>query len=115
MSWLWIGVAVTVPSALALLVAWPFWRRDAAIIGNALGAGIIFIAAIAFIGREYVELQRLTAACLEAGRICSFHPEPFTRFAIYGLIGLCEACALFALSIRTEEKLRRKSSKWNWQ
>jgi len=115
MSWFWIAVAVTVPSLLALLVAVPLWLKFDAIVGNALGAGVIFVGVIALIAREYVEIQRATTSCLEAGVICSFTPEPFTRFGIYGLIGLVEACALFVISLVVEERIRRRSFAAQWR
>ena len=70
---------------------------------------------IGLIGREYIEIQRVTMRCLQAGIICSFSPEPFTRFAIYGLIGLVEACALFGLSVVVEERVRRRSFAPEWR
>ena len=41
--------------------------------------------------------------------------EPFTRFATYGLIGLAEACVLFVVSIRVEERIRRRSFAPEWR
>jgi len=101
--------------ALALIVAVPLWLRFDPIIGNALGAGIIFVGAIAMISREYGDIQRMTNYCMETGTICSFSPEPFTRFAMYGLIGLAEACALFAVSLVVEERIRRRSFAPEWR
>ena len=115
MSWAWIAIAVTVPTLLALILAVPLWLKFDPIVGNAIGAGVIFIGVIALISREYVEIQRQTMRCLELGRVCSFSPEPFTRFGIYGLIGLAEACALFVLSLVVEERRRRRSYDPQWQ
>jgi hypothetical protein len=114
-SWFWITIALTVPTLAATIVAVPFWIKVDPVIGNALGAGVIFAAMIALIGREYIEIQRVTMRCLQAGIICSFSPEPFTRFAIYGLIGLVEACALFGVSVGVEERMRRQSFAPEWQ
>jgi hypothetical protein len=115
MSWYWIAIALTVPLLVALLVALPFWLKFDPVIGNVLAAGVIFVGAIALVGREYVEIQRTTMRCLQAGIICSFSPEPFTRFAIYGLIGLLEASLLFAVSIKVEERIRGKSFAPEWR
>ena len=115
MNWFWIAVALTVPTVLALIVAAPLWLKFDPIIGNALGAGIIFIGAIAMISREYVEIQRMTTYCLDTGTVCSFSPEPFTRFALYGLIGLGEACALFAVGLVVEERIRQRSFAPEWR
>jgi hypothetical protein len=67
------------------------------------------------IGREYAHVQRVTNACLQAEAICIFRPEPFTRFCIYGFIALIEAFALFALGLRMEERIRRRSYASEWQ
>ena len=115
MSWYWIAIALTVPLLAALVIAVPCWLKFDPIVGNALGAGVIFVGAIALIAREYVEIERATARCLQAGIICSFSPEPFTRFAIYGLIGLLQASAVFALGLKVEEYRRQRSYAPEWR
>lgn len=115
MQWHWIVLALTVPSAIALAVAFPFWLKASESIGSILGAGIIFVACLAMIGREYVHVQRVTNACLTAEKICSFRPEPFTRFCIYGFIALLEAFALFVIGLWIEERIRRRSYAAEWQ
>jgi hypothetical protein len=115
MSWYWIAVALTIPLIAALIIALPCWWKFDPIIGNALGAGVVFVGAIALVSREYVEIQRATMLCLHAGIICSFSPEPFTRFAIYGLIGLLQASAVFVVGLKIEEYRRQRSYAREWR
>ena len=115
MDWYWITVALTIPLIAALIVALPCWWKFDPIIGNALAAGLIFVGVIVLVSREYIEIQRATMRCLQAGIICSFSPEPFTRFAIYGLIGLLQAAAVFALGLKIEEWRRQRSYAKEWR
>lgn len=115
MSWFGVSIALTVPAAFAAIIALPFWVKGDPVIGNIVGAGLIFVGAIVMIFREYVEIQRVTMRCLQAGIVCSFSPEPFTRFAVYGLIALVEACSLFAISVMVEQRIRRRTAAPNWR
>ncbi len=106
---------LTVPPLLGVLVAFPFWRHREMILGNLVGAAVIFTAAIALIFREYVELDRLTQACLDSGFVCWPNPSAFMRYAIYACIGLVEVIALFALSLRVEKKIRNRHYAPEWR
>jgi hypothetical protein len=115
LSWLWIGLMVTVPPAIALVVAYPFWRQNEMIFGNLIGTAVIFAVAFALIAREYVELDRVVRACLNAGYTCWPEPSAFTRYAIYACIGLVEVFALFILSLRVERKRRDRLYAPEWR
>ena len=115
LRWFWIVLEATVTPVAAALMALPFWRSRQTIFGNILGTAVIFGSAIALILREYVELDRLTQACLEAGTVCWPEPSAFTRFAIYAFIGLIEVFALFTLSLKVEERARRRDYAREWQ
>lgn len=115
MSWYWIALAVTLPTGIGTLVALPFWLKGTPMTGGILGSGVIFVAVVAFVGREYVELERLNRACTLAMRVCHPYPEAFTRFCIYLFIGLLEAFALFTLSLSFEERRRRREFAPEWQ
>jgi hypothetical protein len=65
--------------------------------------------------REYVVIDRLTKACLEAGETCFPVPSAFTRFAIYAFVGLIEVFILFSISLTVEERLRRRSYAPEWR
>ena len=65
--------------------------------------------------REYVELDRITKACLDAGTVCWPEPSAFTRFAIYASIGLIEVFLLFIVNLKVEERLRRRGYDKQWQ
>ena len=114
-SWFWMGLQVVVPPPAAVLLALPLWRGKQPILGNIAGTAVIFGSAIALILREYVELDRITKACIDAGTVCWPTPGFFTRFAVYAFIGLIEVFALFTLSLVVEERLRRRDYDRQWQ
>lgn len=105
------------PPVVSLLVAFPFWRKGGMIFGNIVGTAVIFGTAFGLILREYVELDRVTQACLDvdAGDVCFPEPGAFTRFAIYAFIGLIEVFALFALSLRVEKNIRDRDYAPEWR
>lgn len=103
------------PPVVSLIVAFPFWRKGGMIFGNIVGMAVIFGTAFALIMREYVELDRATQACLDAGDVCFPEPGAFTRFAIYAFIGLFEVFALFALSLRVEKRIRDRDYAPEWR
>jgi hypothetical protein len=115
LSWFWIGFQALVPPVLAVLVAMPLWRRNQTILGSIAGTAVIFGTATGLILREYVELDRLTTECLDAGTTCWPEPSAFTRFAIYAFIALIEVFVLFGISLKYEERMRRRSYSPEWQ
>lgn len=115
LSWLWIALEATVPPIVAFVVALPLWRRNQSILGCIAGTAVVFGTAIGLILREYVQLDRLAQACLDAGTVCWPEPSAFTRFAIYAFIALIEVFALFSLSLKFEERTRRRSYSKEWQ
>jgi hypothetical protein len=115
LNWYWITVACTVPGLLGLVAAYPFWRRTEAIFGNIIGTAIVFAFSFGFIWREHVELDRLVKACLDAGTVCWPEPPAFTRFAIYAFIGLLQVFGIFTLSLRVEERTRRRGYAPEWR
>jgi hypothetical protein len=115
LAWFWITLELTVTPLVAFLVALPFWRQGGMIFGNIAGTVVIFGSAFGFIMREYVEIDRIVNACLEAGDVCWPEPSAFTRFAIYAFIGLIEVFALFTLSLRAEKKRRDRDYAPEWR
>jgi hypothetical protein len=115
LSWFWIVFEATIPPILGWLVALPLWLRDQPILGNVAGSMVIFGAAFALIMREHIELDRLTSACLDAGRICFPHPEAFTRFAIYAFIAMIAVIVLFTVSLSVEQRRRRRGYDPQWR
>ena len=115
LSWGWIGLQCALPPAIALLLAYPVWRRSEPILGNILGTAVIFSAAFALIWREHVALDRAVQACIDAGTVCWPEPGAFTRFAIYAFVALAEVFALFTLSLRVEERIRRRGYSPEWR
>jgi hypothetical protein len=115
LNWNWIALMLVAPPAVSLLAAFPFWRKSGMIFGNIVGTAIIFGTSFALIMREYVEIDRATQACLDAGDVCFPEPSAFARFAIYAFIGLFEVFALFALSLRVERKIRDRDYAPEWR
>jgi hypothetical protein len=115
LSWYWITLAATVPPIAALVVAYLFWRTGQMTFGNIVGTAVLFAAALGLMLREYVELDRITNDCLEAGTTCFPQPSAFTRFAIYAFISLIQVFALFWLGLFVEERVRRRSYAREWQ
>jgi len=115
-NWLWLAVAGTVPLAIGFLIAWPFWRKGMTTFGSSVGAGIIFMAGAALIGREFTELERLTEQCLaETGFECVFKPSAFARFAVYAGIALVQVFILFDASIAADRRHYRKHFPSEWK
>jgi hypothetical protein len=115
LQWQWIVMMATLPTLAGLLVAYPLWRARQTLLGNLAGTGVIFAAALGFIAREYLELDRVTQACIDAGTTCWPVPSAFTRFAVYAGLGLLQVCALFVVSVRTEERLRDERYAPEWR
>ena len=115
LSWLWIALAMTLPPLVALLIAFPFWRKGGMIFGNIAGTAVLFGWAFAMIMKEYVDLDRMTQRCLDAGNPCFPEPSAFTRFAIYAFISLAEVFALFSLSLLFEKRLRNRDYAPEWR
>jgi hypothetical protein len=113
--WSWLTIAAGVPFLAGVLVAYPVWRWNQPILGNIAGSIVIFGSAIALIMREHIELDRQVQACLEQGFTCWPDPAPFTRYAIYAGIGLVQVMALFSLSLRVEQRLRRRGYAPEWR
>jgi hypothetical protein len=111
----WIVVALLLPLALAMAIAWPFWGRSRDSLGGIVGAFVIFVFAVAFLGREYVHVQRLTEQCLAAETVCRFYPEPFTRFCIYGMIAMAQVFVLFAVGAWVEGRLENRAFAKEWR
>ena len=64
---------------------------------------------------KHVLLTRMITACLDAGLPCFPDPPAFTRYAIYSFIALFQVIALFSLSIRVENKRRRRGYSPEWR
>ncbi|SRR6266851_7509498 len=116
LNWHWIAVSLVVPPLAGGLLALPFWLKDQAIFGNIFGTVVIFAAAFALIMREHIELDRLIQQCLDGGeQVCSPDPTPFTRFAVYAFIALFQVIVLFSLSLKVDEKVRRRGYSREWR
>jgi ABC-type Na+ efflux pump permease subunit len=109
MSWFWIGAAIAAPTACGFLIALPFWLGRQTMMGNLVGAGVMFLGAVLSIAREYVELSRMRQACLAARTLCDISPDDFTRYSVYAGIAFLEVFLLFTVSLLAEERMRRRA------
>jgi hypothetical protein len=115
LSWFWIGIALLVPPVVAFLAAYPLWNMGQPIFGNIFGTIILFGAAIGFIMREHVELEKIVKKCIDDGATCWPEPSAFARFAIYAFIGLFQVIALFMVSLKVETHVRRRGYAPEWR
>lgn len=115
LHWNWILLGATVPPVIALLVAFPFWWKEQPIFGNLVGTGVLFGSAFALIMREHVLLTGMVSACLESGLPCFPDPPAFTRYAIYSFIALFQVIVLFLLSLKVENRRRRRGYAPEWR
>jgi hypothetical protein len=115
LNWFWIGIALAAPPVAGALIAVPIWLLDQPILGNLAGTGIIFGAAVGLIMRERVQLERLAQQCLDQGYMCFPEPSAFARFAIYAFIALFQVMVLFSLSLKVEERRRRRGYDPEWR
>ena len=116
LNWYWVTISLIVPPLAGGLVALPFWRKDQAIFGNIFGTVIIFGSAFGMIMREQIELDHLIQACLESGQdICSPEPGAFARFSVYAFIALFQVIVLFTLSLKVDERMRRRGYAPEWR
>lgn len=76
---------------------------------------MIFGSAFALIMREHMHLERIVHACLDDGVPCFPNPSAFTRFAIYAFIALFQVIALFMLSLKVEQRIRRRGYSPEWR
>jgi hypothetical protein len=115
LNWSWIAFEVVAPTIVGFLVAYPFWRYEQPILGNLAGSIVMFGTAFALIMREHVEIDTAVRACLDQGFTCFPSPTAFTRYAVYASIALAEVIGLFSLSLRVEEKVRRRGYSPEWR
>lgn len=115
-SFLWLATAVVVPLIVACAVAWPFWRkvtRDP--VSTILDCFVVCGFAVALVARELVSLRAFTRDCVELEMACSYHPEPFTRFFLYGSIALARVFSLFVIGWKIEDRLRQREVAPEWR
>jgi hypothetical protein len=115
LNWSAISVMATVPFLMGLPIAYLFWRRTEPIFGNIIGTGVIFTWAFAMIWREHLHLDQIVQRCLDEGTTCWPEPSAFTRFAIYAFIALFQVFIVFTVSLRVEERIRRRDYAPEWR
>lgn len=84
-------------------------------VGGVVGAFVTLGFAVAFIGREFVHVQRTTQTCVQLELACHFTPEPYTRFFLYVGIGMCQAIILFMVGARFDDARREAAVAPEWR
>jgi hypothetical protein len=115
LAWNWIAVMATVPLAVGFGAAFVCWHGGQMILGNLAGTAVIFGSAIALIMREHVHLDTLARRCIDQGFICLPEPAAFMRYAVYAFIGLIEVFLVFGISLKVEERRRRRHYAPEWR
>jgi hypothetical protein len=115
-AWERVLASLVVPFLLALLVAWPLWGRPSRDpVGSVAAAAVCLAFAVAFVGREYVHVQRVTDQCLRLEIPCRYRPEPYTRFFVYVGIAMLQTAVLFVIGGRLEDRLRESHVAPPWR
>jgi hypothetical protein len=83
-------------------------KGQAGDVSDAIGSGVIFVAAILGAGIEYVEVLRDAASCGAPGVPCDNHLSPFARLAIFGGIAFVQVCTLYVISGLADERERER-------
>jgi hypothetical protein len=105
----WLVVATVVPLLAGLFVAWPFWRRRVKDeMGSIAGTFVVFTCLVGFVGREYLEIEQISASCVAREIGCRFSPSLFNRYGIYSLIAMAQVFVLFVVGLNVEERLRER-------
>src|SRR5271154_3999578 len=104
-----------VPPVVGFGAAFACWTSGQMILGNLAGTAVIFGSAIALILREHVSLDTLARRCVDQGVICLPEPTAFMRYAVYAFIALIQVFVLFGVSLKVEEKHRRRGYDPEWR
>ena len=110
LNWLRIGLSVVIPTFIGLAVARVFWGRRDTMMGNVIGAGVIFTLILLFFAGEYIEITNFQIKCVEAVTPCKLQLGAFNRYVIYGFAGFVDVAIIFALGLSFEERGKRLSA-----
>jgi len=115
MNWSRLTVALTLPAAVALLLAVPCWLKRQYDVGSVLGAAVVLVAAVAAGGLEYVDAERACEAARAAHSLCATAGADFMRMAPYGIIAFAQVAGLFWMSLWLEERRTRREFDEAWR
>jgi hypothetical protein len=108
-SWLRIAGAVIIPVAVVLPTAHFLWKRQEAIVGNAVGALVLFLGFLVFGGSEYVDAMAYRKWCQTMNQPCPISsPSDFVRMMMFGMVTMAQIMGLFVLSDIYEARRRRR-------
>ena len=79
------------------------------IVGNAVGALLLFMGFLIFGGVEYVDAMAYRRHCQEMNLPCPIsHPSDFVKIMTFGLVAMAQIMALFVVSDVVEQRTRRR-------
>jgi hypothetical protein len=108
MNWLMLAAAAVLPVCLVFPLASLLWREQQPIIGNAVGALLLFIGFLIFGGSEYVDAMAYRKWCQEMNQPCPIsNPSDFVKIMSFGIVAMAQIMALFVVSDIVEQRNRR--------
>ena len=102
-----LGLGVLLPLAIAAPLAWPFWRKRRVMLGNILGSGIVALAIVVLIWREYGVLTDWQTQCGNASGCLRDFDSVYTPFLLLVVLGWLDAFILLVLSGIVEDRAKK--------
>src|SRR5688500_5896181 len=99
MNWVMLAAAAVLPVFVVPPVALFLWRKQQPIVGNAVGALLLFIGFLVFGGSEYVDAMAYRKWCQEMNQPCPISdPSDFVKIMAFGIVAMAQIMALFLVS-----------------
>ncbi len=109
MNWARMAGALIIPVAVVLPIVRFLWRRQQAIVGNAVGALVLFLGFLVFGGSEYVDAMAYRKWCQAMNQPCPIsEPSDFVRIMMFGMVTMAQIIGLFLMSDIYAERNRRR-------
>jgi hypothetical protein len=109
MNWLRIAAAAVIPVAIALPIAGLFWKKRQLIVGNGVGALVLFFGFLIFGGSEYVDAMAYRKWCQAMDQPCPIsRPSDFVKIMTFGIVALGQIMVLFVVSDIVGERVKRR-------
>lgn len=106
-----LAAAAGLPVVLVLPVTLFLWRRQQPIVGNAIGALLLFMGFLFFGGSEYVDAMAYRKWCQEMNQPCPISdPSDFVKIMAFGIVTMVQIMVLFLVSDVVEERIRLKAN-----
>jgi hypothetical protein len=108
MNWSRLAIAAVLPMLAVLPVALALWRKQQPIVGNAIGALVLFMGFLFFGGSEYVDGLAYRKWCQEMNQPCPISdPSDFVKIMAFGIVTMVQIMGLFLVSDVVANRNRR--------